>query len=227
MTPCEWYHIAGTFDGTTIRCYLNGLETDTNLLSAIKSGNATLFIGQDGRGNIFNGVVDELKIYNSALSVEEIQADYEAGSVELNTLSGTVTSPSGTNIANATVTVTTRSGTEINTTQTDSTGYYAFANVSPGFCNITATKRSYWSNTNNVTVTADEPTTADIVLCRKGDLNTNSETADAGDLLMMTYAATGSLTPDRKFDLNGNGEFADAGDRLMLEDAAAGKIELW
>jgi len=92
LTPGEWYHIAGTFDGTTLRCYLNGVETDTNLLSAIKSGNATLFIGQVGWGNIFNGVVDELKIYNRALSVEEVQADYEAGFMELNTLSGTVTS---------------------------------------------------------------------------------------------------------------------------------------
>jgi len=80
---------------------LNGLETDTNLLSAIKSGNARLFIGQDGWGNIFNGVVDEVKIYNRALSVEEVRADYEAGFVELNSLSGTVARPCGTNIANA------------------------------------------------------------------------------------------------------------------------------
>ena len=157
MTPGEWYYIAGTFDGTTIRCYLNGVETDTNQISAIKSGNATLFIGHEGWGNIFNGVVDELKIYNRTLTTEEIQADYKADFVEQNTLSGTVTSPCGTNIANATVTLTTRSGAEINTTQTDSNGHYAFANVSPDYYNINATKRSYWSNTNNVTVTAEAP----------------------------------------------------------------------
>ena len=67
LTPGEWYHVAGTFDGTTLKCYLNGVETDTNQIPAIKSGNATLFTGQDGWGNIFNGVVDELKIYITAL----------------------------------------------------------------------------------------------------------------------------------------------------------------
>jgi hypothetical protein len=79
LSPGEWYHIAGTFDGTNIKCYLNGVEKDTNQISAIKSGNSTLFMGQDGWGNIFNGVVDEVKIYNRALSAEEIGEDYDAG----------------------------------------------------------------------------------------------------------------------------------------------------
>ena len=113
------------------------------------------------------------------MTTEEIQADYEAGFVELNSLSGTVTSPCGTNIANATVTLTIRAGTGINATQTDSTGHYAFADLNAAFHDITATKRSYGSNTNNVTVTADDPETADIVLYQKGDFNTNSEPADA------------------------------------------------
>jgi len=177
LTPGEWYHITGTFGGTAIRCYLNGIETDTNHLSAIKSGNARLFIGQYGGGNIFNGVVDELKIYNRDLSVEEVRADYEAGFVELNSLSGTVISPDSVGIAN--VTLTTREGTEIITTQTDSTGHYAFADVSPGFYDITATKRSYWPDSDPVTVNAGETTTADIMLCMIYDFNTNSGPADA------------------------------------------------
>jgi len=86
---------------------------------------------------------------------------------------------SAANTANATVTLTTRAGAEINTTQTDSTGHYAFADVSAGFYDINATKLGYWSDTNNVTVTAGEPATADISLCQKGDFNTNSEPADA------------------------------------------------
>ncbi|MFV9677897.1 MAG: LamG domain-containing protein [Methanosarcinales archaeon] len=72
MTPGEWYHIASTFDGTTIRCHLNGIETDTNQISAIMSSNARLFIGHDGWGNIFNGTIVELKMYNRALSVDEV-----------------------------------------------------------------------------------------------------------------------------------------------------------
>ena len=36
-----------------------------------------MFIGQDGWGNIFNGTIDEVRIYNRALTPEEIKADYE------------------------------------------------------------------------------------------------------------------------------------------------------
>jgi 3-dehydroquinate synthase class II len=218
----EWYHVAGTFDGTTIRCYLNVVETDTNLLSAIKSGNATLFIGQDGWDNIFNGVVDEVKIYNRALTTDKIQADYEAGlNGTANTLSGTVTSPDLKGIANATVTLTTVEGTEINTTQTDSSGNYAFAGVDAGYYDITATKCSYWPNTNNVTVTAEAPTTANIVLCQKGDLNTNSEPADAGDLAMMADA-TKAGTSDGTYDLDGDGNPANEADLTLLKDVSVG-----
>jgi hypothetical protein len=335
LTPGDWYHVAGTFDGTTLRCYLNGIETDTNLLSAIKGGNATLFIGQDGWGNIFNGVVDEVKIYNRALSAEEIEEDYDAGleditsptttyiitpapnahgwnnvtpvvvtffrsdnssgisytnysktsetgpwttvtidtatgpdaenvtdisengfhvtvldegnttiwyySVDTNsnveatknvtvkidttkTLSGTVTTPDSAGIPNATVRLATVEGTEINTTQTDSTGNYTFTDISAGTYNLTVKKPRFWP-TNNITVTTGN--TEDIMLWLKGDLNLNGTQADSSDLLMMNYAATGRLIPDWKFDLNGNGDLADAGDVLMLEEAAAGKIELW
>ena len=79
----------------------------------------------------------------------------------------------------ATVTLTTIEGTEINTTQTDSTGHYEFTDVTLDFYDINATKLGYWPDTNNVTVTAGEPKTADIVLCQKGDLNTNGDQADA------------------------------------------------
>ncbi len=108
-----------------------------------------------------------------------MRADYEAGFVELNFLSGTVTDLDSAGIAGANVTLTNPEGTEINTTQTDSIGHYAFKAVAPGFYNLTATKRSYWLDSNPVNVTAEAPTTVDISLCQKGDLNTNSEQADA------------------------------------------------
>ena len=122
----------------------------------------------------------------------------------------------------ATVTLTTRAGAEINTTQTDSTGHYAFANVSPDYYDINATKRSYWSNTNNVTVTAEAPETADIVLCQKGDFNTNSEPADAGDLAMMADATVNATLRDWTYDLNNNGVQADEDDLRLLKDVAVG-----
>ncbi|MCP4685202.1 MAG: LamG domain-containing protein, partial [bacterium] len=68
LIPGEWYHIIGVFDGTNIVCYLNGVETDRNQISSISGGNARLFIGQDGWGNVFNGIIDDVRIWNKALS---------------------------------------------------------------------------------------------------------------------------------------------------------------
>jgi len=72
LLPGEWYHIAGIFDGTNMICYLDGVETERNTISAISGYSCRFFIGQDGWDNIFNGVVDELRIYNHALSAVEL-----------------------------------------------------------------------------------------------------------------------------------------------------------
>ena len=90
---------------------------------------------------------------------------------------------------------------------------------------MAATKLGYWPNTNPVTVTVSEPATADIVISQKGDLNTNSEPADAGDLAMMADA-TEAGTSDVTYDLDGNGELADASDLGMLKDVPVGVAEL-
>ncbi len=72
LLPGEWYHIAGIFDGANMICYLDGVETERNTISGIRGGSGRFFIGQDGWDNIFNGVVDELRIYNHALSAVEL-----------------------------------------------------------------------------------------------------------------------------------------------------------
>jgi len=41
----QWYHVAGTFDGAQIACYLNGIETDAKALSGIASSAGELLIG--------------------------------------------------------------------------------------------------------------------------------------------------------------------------------------
>ena len=133
--------------------------------------------------------------------------------------------PDSTGIAGANVTLVTLEGTEISTTQTDSNGHYAFTDVAPGFYNITATKRGYWPDSDPVTVNAGDPETADIVLCQKYDLNTNSEPADAGDLAMMADA-TAAGTSDETYDLDGDGNPADENDLTLLKDVSVGVAEL-
>lgn len=83
----EWHHVAGTYDGSHVRLYVDGAEigngSQTNL--AIGYGMPThddLLIGQVG-GTCslpFNGDIDEVEIFDRALSPAEIQAIHTAGS---------------------------------------------------------------------------------------------------------------------------------------------------
>ena len=68
-----WTFIAFTYDGTDSKCYINSVSPVTD------SGGTTEFnrfrMGRNRNGNTyFKGVIDELRIYNRALSASEIQA---------------------------------------------------------------------------------------------------------------------------------------------------------
>ena len=73
----SWSHLALTYDGAFLRLYVNG----TLLASQARAGTITnstnqLQIGGDSiYGQYFNGMIDEVRIYNTALSASQIQAD--------------------------------------------------------------------------------------------------------------------------------------------------------
>ena len=72
-----WHHIATVYDGTTAKIYFDGTLVSSLAKSWATSGtNANYFrIGQSTNGtNTFNGVVDDLKIYNRALTAAEISS---------------------------------------------------------------------------------------------------------------------------------------------------------
>ena len=73
----QWSYLAVTFDGSQVRTYLNGTLANTQALSAsITARGNTLYIGSDSRPSQFaKGLLDELRIYNRALTQAEIQAD--------------------------------------------------------------------------------------------------------------------------------------------------------
>jgi hypothetical protein len=77
LTPGKWYHVAGTFDGTYIKCYLDGVLKDTNEMHGIQQSNARLFIGEEGWHNMFKGTIDEIRIYRRALTAQEITMHYK------------------------------------------------------------------------------------------------------------------------------------------------------
>ena len=69
-----WHHIANTYDGDTIRIFVDGVE----VASALRQGTITvnpnaLLIGKSGWGEYFKGDMDDFRIYKSALSEQDIK----------------------------------------------------------------------------------------------------------------------------------------------------------
>jgi hypothetical protein len=72
-----WSFLASTYDGATLRLYLNGSQVGSIAVSgSIPVSNGVLHIGGDSVwGEWFAGLIDNIRIYNRALSVSEIQTD--------------------------------------------------------------------------------------------------------------------------------------------------------
>lgn len=78
VTTGTWYKLAFTYDGITAKLYINGALVDSTKKSAVFTDNTMdLLIGrnQDPYGlfpSWFNGVIDEIRIYNRALNQQAI-----------------------------------------------------------------------------------------------------------------------------------------------------------
>jgi hypothetical protein len=79
----QFYHVVGTYDGTTVKMYVNGvLEGQAAATITMDYGTNPIFIGTSGE-TVFdgklNGVVDEASIYNRPLTSTEIADLFAAG----------------------------------------------------------------------------------------------------------------------------------------------------
>ena len=75
----EWIYIVGTWDGTTIKLYINGVkQTDETAFTGpiLIDLDLAVLIGKQG-GFYFDGVIDEVAIYNRAKTPAEIKASYD------------------------------------------------------------------------------------------------------------------------------------------------------
>jgi len=88
-TANQWYHVVGVIDSVndTMKIYVNGvLDIDTQVEAAdMIASNDSLYIGRDnGNNTTVNGKIDEVRVYNRALSVSEIGNLYTLGQEKIN-----------------------------------------------------------------------------------------------------------------------------------------------
>jgi hypothetical protein len=73
FNPNTWYHVAGTFDGTTMRLYINGVLNASLPMPGTVTGTGPFTIGRDyDNTRILNGSVDEVRVWTRTLTAAEI-----------------------------------------------------------------------------------------------------------------------------------------------------------
>jgi hypothetical protein len=72
-----WTHLAATYDGSTLRLFVNGVQVGSKAQtgSLLTSANPLQIGGDTFYGQYFAGRIDEVRVYNTALTQAQIQND--------------------------------------------------------------------------------------------------------------------------------------------------------
>ena len=76
-----WRHIVCVYDGSNKKIYVDGEQSgsDSAYTETLLSGSGDVEIGSYGGSNFYPNSIDEVKIYNRALSEPEITKNYKHG----------------------------------------------------------------------------------------------------------------------------------------------------
>jgi prepilin-type N-terminal cleavage/methylation domain-containing protein len=80
----EWQHIVAVFDGINnkMKAYRNGVEKDDRNISDpgdVQNSSNFYIASYNGTQNYFDGSIDEVRVYSTALTATQIQSQYYAG----------------------------------------------------------------------------------------------------------------------------------------------------
>jgi Concanavalin A-like lectin/glucanases superfamily len=132
-----WTHVATTYDGATLRFFVNGTQVGSSPATGPIDGSSGVFRigGNSIFGEYFNGLIDEVRVYNRALSSTEINADENTAVVSGTQLPPTTTSTTGapttTSTTGAPTTTTTSPSTPPPPSGTRDPSLWPFAVTSP------------------------------------------------------------------------------------------------
>lgn len=83
LSLATWYFTAITYNGTTIRWYLNGTQVGSTSAGTINTASGDVSIGRRGAGaqnvGFFDGLIDEVSVFSTALSSSDITQLYNGG----------------------------------------------------------------------------------------------------------------------------------------------------
>jgi hypothetical protein len=86
LTPGTIYHVVGTYDGATARVYVNGVQRAATAYTGGVSYNTSrdLLVGRQNKATNrasrwLDGTLDEVALYNVALSAGVVQSHYDSG----------------------------------------------------------------------------------------------------------------------------------------------------
>ena len=74
-----WSHLAATFDGAVVRLFVNGVQVGSlGFSGSMAASTGCVAVGGNSVwGEWFAGLIDEVRVYNRALSASEIQQDMQ------------------------------------------------------------------------------------------------------------------------------------------------------
>ena len=72
----KWYDIVTTHDNATLKIYINGILDNSVSCGAVIPAAITVGSYSSDRNEMFNGIIDDVRIYNRALSAQEVQQLY-------------------------------------------------------------------------------------------------------------------------------------------------------
>ena len=79
----QWSHVACVYDNADLKIYVDGVLVGTQAIGAksvVNSASNVRIGSNDNNDHFFHGVIDEVEIFNRALTADEIRAIYNAGS---------------------------------------------------------------------------------------------------------------------------------------------------
>ena len=228
-----WSHVAAVSDGTTLRVLVNGQQTaSVSLLGAVVSSTGPLNIGGNlVWGEYFSGAIDEVRVYNGALTDAQVQQDMitpvEPAGPDTTAPTVSVTSPTGGSSIAGTVNLTATAADNVAVAGVR----FALDGANVGAEDVTAPYSVSW---NSTTVTNGSHTVTAIARDSSGNLKTSAAVAVTvanGDTTNPTVSITSpangaSVTGSISITATAADAVAVSGVRFLLDGVSLGTEDL-